>query len=98
MGVQYFSKMCYKVDCINSPTLYIPARTTSGRKCGSCLMYKSKGVRYFEFDLENSREVKGRMRMTGADSATILFRIPSRNNGRQSPIKIQLNEKAGGEE
>jgi hypothetical protein len=61
-------------------------------------MYKSKGFKYFEFDLEDSREVKGRMRMMGADSAAVLCRIPSRNNGRQSPIKIQLIENAGGKE
>ena len=42
----------------NSPTLFVMAQTTSGRKCGFCLMYKSKGVSYFEFDLEDSREVK----------------------------------------
>jgi hypothetical protein len=42
----------------NSPTLFILAQTTSGRKCGFCLMYKSKGIRYFEFDLEDSGEVK----------------------------------------
>ena len=61
-------------------------------------MYKSKGVRYFELDLEDGREVKGRTRMTGADSAAVLCRIPSRNNRRQSPIRIQPNENAGGEE
>ena len=42
----------------NSPTLYVLAQTTSGRKCAFCLMYKSKGVKYFEFDLEESGEVK----------------------------------------
>jgi hypothetical protein len=42
----------------NSPTLFILAQTTSGQKCGFCLMYKSKGVKYFEFDLEDSQEVK----------------------------------------
>ena len=42
----------------NSPTLFILAQTTSGQKCGFCLMYKSKGVKYFEFDLEESQEVK----------------------------------------
>jgi hypothetical protein len=42
----------------NSPTLFILAQTTSGQKCGFCLMYKNKGVKYFEFDLEESHEVK----------------------------------------
>jgi len=42
----------------NSATLFILAQTTSGGKCGFCLMYKDKGVRYFEFDLEDSYEVK----------------------------------------
>jgi hypothetical protein len=42
----------------NSPTLYILAQTTSGRKCGFRLMYKEKCVKYFEFDLEESHEVK----------------------------------------
>jgi hypothetical protein len=42
----------------NSPTLFVMAQTSSGQKCGFCLMYKTKGVRYFEFDLEDSKEVK----------------------------------------
>lgn len=42
----------------NSATLFILAQTTSGQKCGFCLMYKDKGVKYFEFDLEDSHEVK----------------------------------------
>ncbi|MBN2319903.1 MAG: hypothetical protein JXR49_12530 [Acidobacteria bacterium] len=42
----------------NSPTLYVLAQTTSGRKCGICLMYKQKCVKYLEFDLEESQEVK----------------------------------------
>jgi hypothetical protein len=42
----------------NSPTLFILAQTTSGKKCAFCLMYRSKGVKYFEFDLEESYEVK----------------------------------------
>jgi hypothetical protein len=42
----------------NSPTLFILAQTTSGEKCAFCLMYKSKGVRYFEFDLEDGQESK----------------------------------------
>jgi hypothetical protein len=42
----------------NSPTLFVLAQTTSDRKSGFCLMYKDKGIRYFEFDLEESREVK----------------------------------------
>jgi hypothetical protein len=42
----------------NSSTLIILVQTTSGQKCGFCLMCKSKGVKYFEFDLEESHEVK----------------------------------------
>jgi len=39
----------------NSPTLFILAQTSSGQKCRFCLMYKSKGIRHFEFDLEESQ-------------------------------------------
>ena len=42
----------------NSPTLYILAQTTSGQKCGFCMMYKSKGVKRLEFDLEQDHEAK----------------------------------------
>jgi len=42
----------------NSPTLFILAQTTSGQKCRFCLMYKDKGVKHFEFDLEESQEAK----------------------------------------
>jgi hypothetical protein len=42
----------------NSPTLFILAQTTSGQKCGFCLMYKSKGVKYIEFDLEEGQGAK----------------------------------------
>jgi len=42
----------------NSPTLFILAQTTSGRKTGFCLMYKTKSVRQFQFDLEESQEAK----------------------------------------
>ena len=42
----------------NSPTLFMLAQTTSGQKCRFCLMYKNKGVRHFEFDLEDGQEVK----------------------------------------
>jgi hypothetical protein len=42
----------------NSPTLFILAQTTSGQKCRFCLMYKSKGVKHFEFDLEEGQEAK----------------------------------------
>jgi hypothetical protein len=42
----------------NSPTLFILAQTTSGQKCGFCLMHKNKGVKYFEFDLEDGQEAK----------------------------------------
>ena len=40
----------------NGPTLYILAQTTSGLKCQFCMMYKSKGVRHFAFDLEEDHE------------------------------------------
>jgi hypothetical protein len=39
-------------------TLYILAQTTSGQKCGFCMMYKSKGVKHIEFDLEQDHEAK----------------------------------------
>ncbi len=42
----------------NSPTLFVLAQTTSGQKCRFCLMYKSKGVKRFEFDLEQGEEAK----------------------------------------
>jgi hypothetical protein len=42
-------------EFLNSPTLFVLAQTTSGQKCGFCLMYKSKGIRYFEFDLEDGQ-------------------------------------------
>jgi hypothetical protein len=42
----------------NSPTLFILAQTTSGQKCRFCLMYKTKGVKHFEFDLEDGQETK----------------------------------------
>jgi hypothetical protein len=42
----------------NVPTLFIKAQTTSGAKCRFCVMYKSKGVRQFEYDLEEDREMK----------------------------------------
>jgi hypothetical protein len=42
----------------NSPTLFILAQTTSGQKSGFCLMYKSKGIKYVEFDLEDSYAAK----------------------------------------
>ena len=42
----------------NSPTLYILAQTTSGQKCGFCIMYKSKGVKHIVFDLEQDHEAK----------------------------------------
>ena len=45
-------------DLRNSPTIFVMAQTTSGGKCAFCLMYKDKGVKYFEFDLEESYEVK----------------------------------------
>jgi hypothetical protein len=42
----------------NSPTLFILAQSTSGGKNAFCLMYKNKGVKRFEFDLEDGYEVK----------------------------------------
>jgi hypothetical protein len=42
----------------SSPTLFILAQTTSGQKCRFCLMYKTKGVKHFEFDLEQGQEAK----------------------------------------
>jgi hypothetical protein len=41
-----------------SPTFYVLAQTTSGRKCGFCLMYKSKGVKRIEFELEQDHQAK----------------------------------------
>ena len=40
------------------PTFYILAQTTSGQKCRLCMMYKSKGIKYLEFDLETDYEAK----------------------------------------
>ncbi len=45
-------------EFLNSPTLFILAQTTSGQKCAFCVMYKNKGVKYFEFDLEDGLEMK----------------------------------------
>jgi len=42
----------------NGKSFYILAQTTTGRKCGFCLMYKSKGVKRIEFDLEQDHEAK----------------------------------------
>jgi hypothetical protein len=42
----------------NVPTLFILAQTTSGAKCRICMMYKSKGVKHIEFDLEVGQEAK----------------------------------------
>ena len=42
----------------NSPTLFVLAQTTSGLKCGFCVMYKNKGVKRFEFELEDGYEIK----------------------------------------
>jgi hypothetical protein len=39
-------------------TIFIKAQTTSGKKCQICLMYKSKGVKHFEFNLEEDHEAK----------------------------------------
>jgi hypothetical protein len=40
------------------PTFYILAQTSSGQKCRLCLMYKDKGVKQLEFDLEADYEAK----------------------------------------
>jgi hypothetical protein len=40
------------------PLLYIKAQTTSGLKCRLCVMYKTKGVKHFEYDLEEDHEMK----------------------------------------
>jgi hypothetical protein len=40
----------------NTPKLYILAQTTSGQKCRLCMMYKTKGVKHLEFDLEADYE------------------------------------------
>jgi hypothetical protein len=42
----------------NGPTFYILAQTSSGQKCRLCVMYKSKGVKQLEFDLEQDYEAK----------------------------------------
>ncbi len=42
----------------NSPTVYILAQTTSGVKCGFCIMYKNKGVKHVVFELEQDHEAK----------------------------------------
>ena len=42
----------------NSPTLYILAQTTSGFECQFCVMHKDKGIKHFEFDLEEDHEMK----------------------------------------
>ena len=42
----------------NSPTIYILAQTTSGVKCGFCIMYKNKCVKHVVFELEQDHEAK----------------------------------------
>jgi hypothetical protein len=42
----------------NVPKLYIKAQTTSGLKCRFCVMFKTKGTRHFEYDLEEDHEMK----------------------------------------
>jgi hypothetical protein len=42
----------------NSPTVYILAQTTSGVKCGFCIMYKNKGVKHVVFELEQDHDAK----------------------------------------
>ena len=42
----------------SSPTVYVRAQTTSGVQCRFCLMYKTKGVKRFAFDLEEDHEQK----------------------------------------
>jgi hypothetical protein len=40
----------------NREKLFIKAQTTSGVKCRFCMMYKNKGVKHFEFDIEEDFE------------------------------------------
>jgi len=42
----------------NGPTLFLLAQTTSGLKGRLCMMHKTRGVKYIEFDLEESYEAK----------------------------------------
>ncbi len=42
----------------NGPTLYILAQSTSGQKCGFCMMYKDKGVKHIEYELEADHQAK----------------------------------------
>jgi hypothetical protein len=41
----------------NAPKLYIKAQTTSGRMSRICVMFKSKGVKHFEYDIEEDHEM-----------------------------------------
>jgi hypothetical protein len=45
-------------DDRNALKLFVLAQTTSSQKCGFCFGHQSKGVRYFEFDLEEGKESK----------------------------------------
>jgi|WetSurMetagenome_2_1015567.scaffolds.fasta_scaffold557571_2 hypothetical protein len=42
----------------NAPTIYILAQNPSGTRTRFSLMYKSKCVKHFDFDLEDSHESK----------------------------------------
>jgi hypothetical protein len=42
----------------NGAKIYVKAQTASEKKCQICLMYKSKGVKHFEFNIEEEYEVK----------------------------------------
>jgi len=41
---------------LSGQKLYVIAQTTSGQKCRLCMMYKTKGVKHLEFDLEADYE------------------------------------------
>jgi hypothetical protein len=42
----------------NSPTIYILAQSTSGKKCGFTIMYKEKCVKRIVFELEEDHQAK----------------------------------------
>ncbi len=42
----------------NAPKIFIKAQTTSGLQCQMCVMFKSKGVKHFAYDLEEDHEMK----------------------------------------
>ena len=52
------AEMDISAEYRNSPTLFVLAQTSSGQKCGFCMMYKDKGVKFVEFDLEDGAVIK----------------------------------------